>query len=120
MGLRATIAGAVDSAFKALGDIPQNVTFRRISKTYSPTTGTWTDTNSDSTVQAVLTSYAGYEIDKVVVLVSDRKLIAKQSSFSVVPNVTSDRILVGSTVFNIIRVVQDPAGATYTLQLRSA
>ena len=120
MGLRSTIASAVDSAWTALGDIPQNVTLRRITKTYSPTTGVWTDTNADYTVSAVLLKFESFEIDKVNVISTDRKCLVKSNTLVITPNTSSDRIVIGATIYSVVRVFQDPAGATTTLQLRSA
>jgi hypothetical protein len=120
MGLRETIAKAVDSAWAAIGDIPEDATFRRVSKTYSPATGQWVDSNTDYTVPIVFTRFEAMELDKVYVFAVDLKAIIKQNDMPVVPNTSSDRVVRNGTIYNVVRVFQDPAGATYTLQLRSA
>lgn len=121
MSLRAIIANGVDAAWAGLGDIPQPITLRRVSSTYNPSTGTSTTTNTDYLIaKGILTKYAEFEVDKVSVMSTDRKLILRKKDVTIVLNTSSDRVLIGTTVFNIIRVTEDPAGATYTVQLRSA
>lgn len=123
MGLRATIVGAVSSAFKAVGDIAETCTYRRTSSTYNPATGANVITNTDYTIlRAIYSKYESFEIDKVVVLGSDVKMIVQKSELgTTVPNLATDKLLrtSDSKTYNIIRVSQDPAGATYTIQLRS-
>lgn len=122
MGLRSLIAGAVDTAWSALGDIPSTVILRRVTKAYNPATGMWTDTNTDYTLvnKGILLKMESFEIDKINVLSTDRKLILKSNDLPITPNITSDRILVGVTIYNVVRFFTDPAGATVTLQLRMA
>lgn len=120
MGLRATLASAVSAAFTALGDIPLSVTYRRTSSSYNTATGSNTVTNTDYTItKAVLTRYENMEIDKVTVLGSDLKLIFQTSGLSVTPNIATDIVIASGKTYNIVRVNKDPAGATYSLQLRS-
>jgi hypothetical protein len=118
---RSVIKGAVASAFKVLGDIPEAATYRRTSSTYNPATGTNVVTNSDTTIpDVVFTKFQNFEVDKITILSTDIKAIFQSSRIAVVPNIATD-VLVdkNSKVFNIIRVEQDPAGATYSLQLRA-
>ncbi len=121
MGLRrATIAKAVGSAFKALGDIPESTVIRRVSNTYDTATGVNTKTTSDDSItKAVFTRYESFEVDKVVILATDVKLIFQQSEVSTRPDMALDTIIRGTSVYNILRVGEDPAAATYSLQLRS-
>ena len=117
---KSSLKAAVASAFKVLGDIPESITYRRSTNTYVPSTGVNTVVNSDTTVtDAVFTSYENFEVDKVSVLSTDVKMIVQQDSLGLTPNIATDIILRGTKVYNIIRVKQDPAGATYTIQLRS-
>lgn len=119
MSLRATLAKAVGSAFTALGDIVLSGTYRRTSSTYNPATGANVVTNTDYTVPMVLTKYDSFEVDRQSVLSTDRKCIVRQAAMSVTPNIATDKVIAESKTYNIIRVTQDPAAATYTLQLRS-
>lgn len=121
MGLkRATIAKAVGSAFKALGDIPESAIVRRVTNTYDPSTGDNVASTSDTNVdKAVFTKYQSFEVDKVMVRATDVKMIIQQSEVPTQPDVTLDFVMRGSVKYNILHVGADPAAATYTLQLRT-
>lgn len=119
---RTLVVKAVKSAFKAIGNIPETCTYRRTATAYNPSTGQTTTTNADHTInQAVFCRYETMEIDKVSVLATDLKMIIQKSSLTLTPNVATDKIVRTSEnkTYNILRVSQDPAGATYTIQLRS-
>ena len=121
MGLkRATLAKAVNSAFKALGDIPVSAVLRRSTSTYDTATGINTVSTSDTTIyKAIFTKFEKFEVDKVVVLATDVKLIFQQSEVSIVPSTAIDTIIWNSKTYNILRVGEDPAAVTYILQLRA-
>lgn len=117
---RATIANAVSSAFKVLGDIPQAATLKRGTSAYNPSTGTNVITYVEHAIaKAVGTKWEDFAVDKVNILATDLKLIFQQSEISVMPNEATDNVVFQSKTWNIVRVSQDPAGATYTLQLRA-
>lgn len=123
MGLRATLAKAVTSAFTALGDIPEACTYRRTSSTYNPTTGANVIVNTDTAItKGVFVKYEGMEVDKIVVLASDVKFLVRKSELStIVPNLATDKLIrtSDSKTYNIIRYSIDPSGSVITLQLRS-
>lgn len=121
MGLRSVIANAVSAAYTALGDIPRAVTYRRTSSVYNTSTGTNVVTNTDYTIaKALLLSFENMEIDKNLILASDRKLLIKAADLPVSSvAIATDYILDGSTVYSILRVTKDPADATIKLQLRA-
>jgi len=122
MGLRATLAKAVASAFTAIGDIPESCTYRRTSSAYNTSTGTNVVTNTDYTIaKAVFLAYESMEIDKVTILASDQKFLIQASSLPVASvNIATDQIIDSSgKIFNILRISKDPAEATIKLQLRS-
>ena len=117
---RATIAKAINSAFKVLGDIPEAATLRRTTSSYDTSTGDNTLSTTDYPMsKAVFVKYETFEVDKVVVLASDVKLILQQSDLAVRPALATDTIIRNSRTYNILRVGEDPAAATYTLQLRA-
>lgn len=117
---RATIVNAVSSAFKVLGDIPQAATLKRGTSVYSPSTGTNVITYVEHAIaRAVFTKHEAFEVDKITVLAQDIKCIFQQSEISITPSEATDIIVSGGRTWNILRVSQDPAAATYTLQLRS-
>lgn len=122
MGLRSTIKGAVASAFNALGDIPEQATYRRTASAYNPATGTVVATNTDYTLlKAIFVGYDASAIDKVMILATDIKCLVQKAEFSVTPVISTDKIIRTSDgkVFNIIRFEPDPSGNLYVFQLRS-
>ena len=120
MGLRATFASAVASAFTALGDIPLSTTYRRTVTTYVPSTGNNTSVDTDYTVSAVFTRFSELEIGRTVGLqVSDVKMIIQTASLAVTPNIQTDTVVTAAKTYNIVNYNPDPAGATYTFQLRA-
>lgn len=122
MGLRNTLKNAIASAFVAIGDIPEDATYRRTASAYNPGTGAVTPTNTDYTLsKAVFVRYDSAMIDKVTILATDIKCLVQKSEFTVTPNIATDKIIRISDgkVFNIVRFEVDPSGNLYTFQLRS-
>jgi len=117
---KASIIKAVSSAFKVLGDIPQAAILRRTTNTYDSSTGDGAISTTDYTIsKAIFTKYETFEVDKVVVLASDVKLIIQQSELTITPSLATDTVIRNSISYNILRVGQDPAAATFTIQLRA-
>lgn len=120
MGMRAAISNAVGAAFTAVGDIAESVTYRRTASAYNPATGTNTVTNTDKTVSAIFTRYSQIELARSTgINVTDLKMTVRTSTLALVPNIATDKVVRSSKTFNIIDYSSDPAGATYTLQLRA-
>lgn len=120
MALRkATIAKIVTTAFNVLGDIPETVTYRRATSTYTPSTGTNTVVNTDTSVSMVFAAYNSYEIDRVNITALDIKGLMESRYITVTPNVTTDKIIRNSKVYNILAVKLDPSSSLYTFQLRA-
>ena len=121
MGLKATIASAVGSAFTALDDIPESVTYRRTTVGYNPQTGDDTPTDADITVDVVFTRYQQFEVDRVMILSTDVKAIVQQSDMGVVvPASDTDSVIrANGQTFNVLRFSEDPAAATFSMQLRA-
>jgi hypothetical protein len=121
MGLRGTIAAAVNSAFLALGDIPTSATYRRTTTVYVPATGTNTSTNADTLLAKVIfLRFTELELSNNVGLqISDVKMIVQQSSLNVSPNIALDTVVTTAKTYNIVNFNPDPSGAIWTFQLRS-
>jgi hypothetical protein len=120
MSLRATIASAVSATFTALGDIPSSATYRRTVTTYDPTTGNNTSVNTDYTITAIFTRFSELELGRNAGLqVTDQKMIVQQVSLSVTPSIQLDTVISGGKTYNLVNFNPDPAGATYTFQLRA-
>jgi hypothetical protein len=121
MGLRSTLAKAVGSAFIAVGDIAESGTYRRTASVYNTSTGTNVITNTDYIIDKVVwTKFDNFEIDRISILGSDVKVLFQTSKLSITPNIATDQMVrADGKIYNILRVSKDPAGAVYTLQLRS-
>lgn len=122
MGLRQTLRLAISSAFRAVGDIPEAATYRRVASVYNPATGVVAQTNTDYTLlKALFVGYDNAAIDKITILATDIKLLVQKSEFSIIPAISTDKVIRASDgkVFNIIRFEVDPSGNLYTFQLRS-
>lgn len=121
MGIsRAGLAKAVSGAFKALGDIPEEVILRRTTSTYAASTGVNTTSDTDYTIsKAVFSKYEAFEVDKTFILSTDVKVIFQASELSITPTSATDTIIRDSRTYNIIRYSTDPAGVTMSMQLRA-
>lgn len=120
MGLRSVIASAVASGVAALGDLRTSVGYYQPSaNTYDPSTGATTRTETVQTIpDAILTSYKQSDIDGDRVLETDRKLIIQTSRLAAEPRKGEDQVDIAGTRWRVQDWKTDPAGATYTIQLR--
>lgn len=120
MGLRTTIDKAVGTAFKAAGDIPIAVTYNSITiGAYNPATGTTSTTTASHPVEAIRDDYKAYEIDGEAIKPFDKRILIRQSKLPVTPKLT-DTVVIDAVTWNVVNFEQDPAGATWILQLRMA
>lgn len=127
MGLKATIASAVATAFTALGDIPTSVTYRQPGVTsYNATTGAYVATPVDTAVTAILVEYTQSEVKAGTVsasgsesiLASDRKAIVQAVDLNGVTLSLADRLVISGVLWDVIDFSTDPADATHTFQIR--
>jgi len=120
MSLRATIASAVDSAFSAIGDIPESTTYTVTSKAYDPDTGETATTETAYTVTAVFLRYELSEQDRQLVRVQDvKKCLIKTSELDIVPKLDDTITRYDGTVYKILGYGQDPTQSLWTFMLRS-
>ncbi len=117
MSLTKLIQDSVSTAFDQLGDLKSTVVYTEEGE-YDPTTGTVTGGAEHTTDNAIFTEYNAMEIDGTTVLITDRKLILFAVGLGFVPNPSGD-VTVDGRVYQVVSVIQDTAGATYTLQVRS-
>ena len=87
---------------------------RLVRGAYNPITDTASTTTSTYSGRGVISSYSIQEIDKMNILEGDQKLIALQNELTDTPQI-KDKI---NSVFEVISVYQDPAKASYIVQLR--
>jgi hypothetical protein len=86
---------------------------------YAPASGTVTRPETSYTVSGLLYGYRRDEIDGVLIQPFDQQFLLHQSELPVTPKVTERLVLADGTSWEIVRVEQDPAQATWTLQIRS-
>lgn len=120
MGLRAVIAGGVNTAFRALGDIPQAAVYHvKTPASYDPVVGTNAATNADHTLPRVLLEeFDRKVVDGQQILATDRKLSFPSDNLPVTAK-AQDTITVAGQDWRVIQVLDaDPAGAMTILQVR--
>ena len=124
MGLQTIIANAIGTAFDALGTstadgLQVSVAYYRVTAlgTYSPSTGTSAATEVLSTFESIFYASRDREIDGIKILVDDKRLIFPQTRISFAPS-QDDRIVIGTDKYNIVNIIPDSAGATWTLHIR--
>ena len=106
---------------KVLNSLGGNVTIRRITTSaYNTTTGAVGETASDTTVKGFIEDVNKREVNELV-QADDRRLTIAAESLTYVPT-TADRAVIGSTVYQIIRVQtveKANTAITYELILRA-
>ena len=121
MGLKSTIESAVKAGFAALGDIVETVTYKSYASTssYNPDTGTVTRTETSLTVGVVFMEYNKRDIDGVQIQAHDQRVLIRQAALSVTPSLNDRIVRSTGKIWEIISVGEDPAHATWDLQVRS-
>ena len=108
------------AALTALGDIPVTAVFSRTTTgAFNPVTGTYaTATLATHSCTGVLADYKQGLIDGTLIQTGDLELTFRQAALGITPT-TNDKVTADGTSYSIINIAQDPAGATWVLQLRS-
>jgi hypothetical protein len=123
MGLRATVAAAVKTAFTAIGDIPETATYRYYlsgDPSYQPEEGYVFNPKTDYSLTMLFTKFNEREIDNQVVLSTDMKCIVEATEFSdnsITPK-GADLIIKDSENWEIKSIYLDPTESVYIFQLR--
>lgn len=117
---------ALDTAFrkvsatvmKALG---RSGTLRRVSAqaSYNTSTGTATQTTADTTVRAVVTTYAHHKMDGEQIKRGDLNVVIAAASLASAPT-TADKWVMDSAEYAIVRVDREGGDlpVLYSLQVR--
>ncbi len=113
MGLLETVQKAAQTAVKALGNLPEVVTYTSWTYTNGQPTGTVT-----LTVSAIRLDYDVSKIDGVNVFAQDRQYMVAGLAFGAVIPSKDDTITSGTDIWTVKRVTTDPASAIYLLQVR--
>jgi hypothetical protein len=121
MGLRETIIAGIKTGMSALGNVKETVTYKAYQTTssYDPTTGAVTRTETSYTVEGIFLDYKKREIDNANVFVRDQKFLFLQSELAVTPSLQDRLTRSGGKSWEVIWVEQDPATATWELQVRA-
>ena len=117
MGLRATIASAVGTAFNAIGDIAETITYRsRTDGSYNAATGVVSHTDTDTSIKAVITALSDSQDPNTIAEEhsGDLSFLFQQSDLTGDPD-TGDEIVRGGETYTVNKIEFDPAGATFTV-----
>jgi len=104
------VKGIVGDTFEGNLD---TLTYTAIETDYDPVEGTETVTETDYTFDGVLDDYSAYELQNSLIEGGDKKVTVIAQSLEVTPQ-QDDKI----EGYKIINIDPDPAGATYTIQVR--
>lgn len=128
MGMREELQAELAEAFDdpdGLGDAVKAVEgVRKSSPVYDPSNGTTTGGTVTYTGRGVFGSYLAKEIDGSLIQTTDEKLLILQNELFIsaagLPTTTPAEPKIGDTIASkrVLNVSQDPAGATWTVQLR--
>lgn len=118
----ARLAGAVQAAFNALGQIPQPVTYNSKPAVtpagdYNIITGTVTPTQTQYPIkQAVFTKFSEAEIDHDVAPLTDEIMLFPRAQLPAVVISPNDTVIdAQGVVWEVRRQLRDPAGITGVL-----
>jgi hypothetical protein len=120
MSLRSQIQQAVQAGIAAIDDLAELATYQSVlTPSYEPSTGviaqpTWTIAD----VPIVFTSFSRMEIDGAAVRAEDLKAIVATRDLTPVPTINDTITRANGTVWSVIGVTTDPAGAAWVLQIR--
>jgi hypothetical protein len=110
MSLRNKIQSSVDKAFRAVGDLAENVTLRtKVSEGYDFATGEVSDKFEEATVQAIVT-YVKQKPDASEVLAPRKEVLIKEVDLKE-PNLY-DEVLISEKVHTIISFSKEPGLVT--------
>lgn len=117
MGIRDDIQTKLGAAFSdKLADAVQPFNgSREVAGAYDPVTGTTSTTTETYSGRGVFARYRQDEVDGQHIISTDKKLIVLQNEVDDSPQI-SDEI----NGLRVLDVMQDPAGASWTVQLREA
>ncbi len=117
MGIREDVQRDIAEAFDTdLADAVRAFTLTRVTGTgYDPLTGDETQTTDTFDSRGVFGGFKTEQVDNQHILATDEELTVLQNELDTTPEIGDD--ITGKRVMN---VWADPAGATWTIQLRDA
>jgi len=118
MALADSLARVATSVINAHG---ADVTIRFVTAgAYNPTTGTATETTSDTVTKGVVEGISNREVDSLI-KTTDKRLIISADEVATAPS-TKDRVVIGLVEYEIIQVNtidQDNTAITHEMILRA-
>jgi|TARA_Y100000015_G_C2384470_1_gene86636 hypothetical protein len=118
MALADSLGRVATNVIKALG---ADVTIRYVTAgSYNTTTGTATETTSDTAVKGVVQGISNREVDELI-KTTDKRLIISANDVATAPS-TKDRVVISSVEYQIIQVNtvdQDNTAITHEMVLRA-
>ena len=109
------------TASKLMGKFGGVATIRAISTgSYNPTTGTVSQTTSDTAVRGVLEDVNIREVNDLI-QATDKRLLIAAADVTAAPT-TADEVVISGTTYQVVRVTtieQDNTAITYELILRA-
>lgn len=120
MSLREQIQQAVQSGIAAMDDLAESSTYTSVATpSYTPSTGAITEPSTlYAGVPIIFTSYSRMEIDGEAVRAEDQKAIIATMDLVPTPTLNDTITKADGTVWNVIGIRTDPAGAAWVLQVR--
>lgn len=120
MGLKELVQSAIQTGFRALGNIPESVTYLSIQNTsvYDPNTGQYVRREKSYPLTLVASDYANAEIDGVQVKPNDQRFLFLQADLPVKPTLLDRIQRTDGRYWEIVAIRKDPTDATWELQAR--
>ena len=118
MALADSLGRVATNVIKALG---ADVTIRYVTAgSYNTTTGTVTESTSDTAVKGVVQGISNREVDELI-KTTDKRLVISADEVATAPS-TKDRVVISSVEYQIIQVNtvdQDNTAITHEMVLRA-
>lgn len=120
--LNGLVPKLVALGFDLASDIQvETVYTHKTASTYSPATGTTSDTTQQDTVDALLLTLTKEELDTDYVEIGDKKIVIQMSEFSNVTDFSQDDyVTVGGVKWQIVRILEEPTGSVFQAFVRRA
>jgi hypothetical protein len=117
LSLLEDIAAVIDPAIDI---VMQDMTITRSEDgVFNPTTEIWEGGGVVShPCRGIITDYSTFDKGTHLVEINDRRAIIRQSTLDIMP-LTSDVLVVDGKNYDVVRVAEDPAKATWDCQVRS-
>ena len=118
MALADSLGRVATNVIKVLG---ADVTIRYVTAgSYNTTTGTVTESTSDTAIKGVVQGISNREVDELI-KTTDKRLIISADDVATAPS-TKDRVVISSVEYQIIQVItidQDNTAITHEMVLRA-